>query len=153
MGDKVSFLDSLLVTVFSMLVVFIVLIVIAYLINLLKIISNRDKESKTIQKEKVEEHTAKNHEIVPVEGISDELVAALTASIAVKEGVDADKVKIKSIKKLNNNLNLEDNPAVIAAAVAANLGLNIPNINIKSIRRVPQNINTWADMGRREQLQ
>lgn len=158
MGDKVSFFDSLVVTVFSMVVVYIVLIIIAYLINLLKVISNKENGSKStpVNVNEDKNETAKNHEVASVENISDELVAVLTASIAAREGVDADKIKIKSIKKINNNLNLEDNPeelvAVIAAAIAASLGLNIPDINIKSIRRVPQNINTWADMGRREQL-
>lgn len=124
MGDKVSFLDSLLVTVFSMVVVFIVLIVIAYLIDLLKVISNKDKGSKS---------TPKNN--------------------------NKDKINdnTEPIETNQETTSAEDNPeelvAVIAAAVAASLGLNIPDINIKSIRRVPQNINTWADMGRREQLQ
>lgn len=156
MGDKVSFIDSVLVTVFSMVVVFVVLLTISYLINLLKVTTNKENKNSATQKEKKEENIVENHEISSVENIPDELLAVLTASIAANEGIDADKVKIRGIRKLNSTINFEDNPeelvAVIAAAIAASLGLNIPDINIKSIRRVPHNLNTWADMGRKEQL-
>lgn len=160
MGDKVSILDSVIVSIFSMAIVFTVLIVISYMINLLKLISNRDNGSKPtdkkVNKDKIEEPKVLSKELLSVDNISDELVAVLTASIAANEDIDADKVKIKSIRKLNNKLNFEENPeelvAVIAAAIAASLGLNIPDINIKSIRRLPQNMNAWAEMGRKEQL-
>ena len=91
-----------------------------------------------------------------IENVPDEVVAVLTAAIASKQGINANDVKIKRIRKLNNNINFEDNPdeliAVIAAAIQVGLGLDIPDIRIKTIKRAPQNSNAWASMGRMEQL-
>ena len=126
MSDYITILDSIFVTVVSMIVVFAVLVLIAYLINALKVISNGNKKDASVEASKTSSNieAAKTNNSLEDKGI-------VTTS---EDEIDEELV------------------AVIAAAVAANLGLNIPDIRINSIRRVPQMNSSWAQAAKRDNL-
>lgn len=105
MGDYISILDGLIVTLFSMLAVFIVLIMISFLINALKIISNDNKvkQDKEIEIKNEEEPVP---DCIVEDKIEEELVAVIAASVAVNLGLNIPDIRIKSIKRVPQNLNL-----------------------------------------------
>mgnify|MGYP000984404072 CR=1 FL=1 len=123
MISKISFFDSVIVTIFSMVVVFLVLIAIAGIINRIKVLSTDKKKS----------DVKKPADVVDVDDIGE-----FDNTIMADEQQD--------------DVNYEELVAVISAAIAANLGVGIPDINIQTIRRVPQGASPWSDMGRKEQL-
>ena len=99
MGNYITIGDSLIITVFSMAVVFVALIGISYLIDLLRIASDRNKANAIEEKEvkKVEESSVQ-------ENLNDEeLVAVISAAVAVSLGVSIPEVNIKSIKRVTEN--------------------------------------------------
>ena len=122
MGEYISFLDSIVITIFSMAVVFVGLIILAMLISVLKNVGN-----KTDKMEVTKEVT----------------IQTKVEKVAIN---DTDK----EVEK--DTVNDEELVAVIAAAVAASLGISIPEVNIKSIKRVPQRSSAWSATNRQEQI-
>lgn len=98
MGEYITIGQSLLITVFSMIVVFIVLVAISYLIDLLRIATNnKEKDVETTVVEKIEEK-----EIEIEENLDDEeLVAVIAAAIAASMGVGIPDINIKSINRVS----------------------------------------------------
>lgn len=99
MITEITFVDSLIVTVFSMLVVFVTLVVIAAIIDAIKLISiDKKKEADNVQpevvvkKEKVEQAQVTNN--------SEELVAVIAAAIAANLGVNTQDINIKTIRRV-----------------------------------------------------
>ena len=104
LGDKVTMGQSLMVTVFSMVIVFLTLLIISYLIEGLKSFSQKDKAEETVKNiESIK--TEKKQEIIEEDEYSndEELVAVIAAAIAANMGVDVSNVKIKSIKRVYQN--------------------------------------------------
>lgn len=102
MADKITIGQSLIITIFSMAVVFLVLIGISYLINVLKVATNNNKkESKeatnSTESVKVSEPVEKAGNIEDEE----ELVAVIAAAIAASMGVAIPDINIKSIKRVS----------------------------------------------------
>ena len=98
-GAHITLGDSLIITVFSMLVVFVVLYAISYLIRVLKLISSGKEERQEVKKnDLVESATSEKEEIN--EDDDAELVAAIAAAIAASLGVDIPQIKIRKIKRL-----------------------------------------------------
>ena len=97
----VSFSDSLIITLFSMLIVFIGLVIIALLISGLKFIGNKDNSS--IKKE--EEAKVKTKPVADKLLVEDdeELVAVIAAAIAASLGVQVEDFNIKNIKRTNSS--------------------------------------------------
>ncbi|WP_353094383.1 OadG family protein [Tissierella praeacuta] len=104
MGDIISLGDSLVITVFSMVVVFAGLIVLAMLISVLKKIGGEKKsevvkkspspiESKETIVENVEESLTND----------EELVAVIAAAVAASLGISIPEVNIKSIRRIPQN--------------------------------------------------
>ena len=102
MGNTVSFGDSLIITLFSMVVVFLTLLIISYLIDLLRVTCNRGNNKKGIDKADtvVENKVA---EKAKEDSDDEELVAVIAAAIAANLGVSVPDVNIKSIKRANPN--------------------------------------------------
>lgn len=102
MAEKVTLFDSLIITVFSMSVVFAVLILIAYLIKLLKAISTDEKE-KQVENIKQEAVVNKVDEIIEDSEQADdeELVAVISAAVAASLGVSIPEINIKAIRRIN----------------------------------------------------
>lgn len=129
MISKISFIDSVIVTIFSMLVVFLCLIAIAGIINRIKVLS-ADKKKSDIKK--------------PADAVKIDDIGKLDNTVDASES--------KKASEPEDDANYEELAAVIAAAIASNLGVDIPDINIQTIRRIPQGTSSWSDMGRKEQL-
>mgnify|MGYP000914066898 CR=1 FL=1 len=94
MGEIISIGDSLFISLFSIIVVFIILIAISYLIDLLRIISSAEKDQ---QAPVVDSAMGIKPEIRTVD---EELVAVISAALASSLGKTVPEINIKSIKKL-----------------------------------------------------
>lgn len=106
MAERVTLLDSLIITVFSMAVVFVVLIAIAFLIRVLKAVSTDEKKEET-SKQEVKVQTSpitQEKEVVQVED-EEELVAVISAAIAASLGVSIPEINIRTIRRLNESVN------------------------------------------------
>lgn len=86
MNTNITVMESLIVAIISMFVVFLVLILIALLINALKQVSIEDKPE-----------TAKNAEIQSTV-IDEELIAVISAALATHLDVELNELSIKNIK-------------------------------------------------------
>lgn len=104
LGDKVTMGQSLMVTVFSMVIVFLALLIISYLIKGLQNFSQKDKKK---SKETIENidlvNSEKEVEKVEESLNDEELVAVIAAAVAASIGVDVSNVRIKSIKRVSQN--------------------------------------------------
>lgn len=96
MGDHVSIGEALIITGFSIVVVFLGLIVISLLIDLLKNISGdkKDEVAKTVVT------PVKKEEQVINEVNDEELVAVISAAIAASMGLSVPQLNIKSIRRI-----------------------------------------------------
>lgn len=105
MAEKVTLFDSLIITVFSMAVVFAVLILIAYFIKLLKAISidEKGKQTENVKQAVVDNKVANRTDetIVEKEQEDEELVAVISAAIAASLGVNIPQINIKAIRRIN----------------------------------------------------
>lgn len=103
MDINISLIDALILSVFCILIVFIVLMIISLGVNLIKIFFYR-KSNVAVNRESIKE--VKKHLedkcAIKFEDIDDEdmLIAAFVASIDAVEENDGKTVKIKSIKKM-----------------------------------------------------
>ena len=123
MGEYINISDSVFITVFSMIVVFIVLTIISYLIKGLSNIAGGGRKPQPPR-----------------------------TNPAVENRVE-ERTENKVVEEIaTNDINDEELVAVIAAAIASSLGVSIPEVNIKSIKRMPQTTPAWAETGRREQM-
>lgn len=97
--QTVTAADALLITVFSMVVVFVVLLLISYIINLLKIFSKEKTPSQPVVKELAVE--AKADDLSEELEAEDEyeLIAVITAAIAAMTGKQMSEIQIKNIKR------------------------------------------------------
>jgi len=100
LGESVTIGDSLIITVFSMGVVFIVLYLISLLIRVLKVAANGKKEDKGT-------NTSNIIETDTVEEIDEtdegELVAAIAAAIAASLDVSIPQIRIREIRRISQN--------------------------------------------------
>lgn len=101
LAERITLMDSLMITVFSMAVVFAVLAGIALFIKLLRAASNGvvEKEVKNKIQENIKVEMA-NETIEEKEDIEDEeLVAVISAAIAASLGVSIPEINIRSIRR------------------------------------------------------
>lgn len=103
MGNIITIGDSLIITVFSMVIVFVVLIAISYLIEILRIATNGKKGKEGAKKVIIEEKTVeKKEQVVSEEKVDDEeLVAVIAAAIAASLGTTIPQINIKTIKRIS----------------------------------------------------
>lgn len=101
MGEIISFKDSLIITVFGMLIVFVALLAIAYIIDILRLVVNGREETKKEEvMQKVEE--AKETIKEPKETVDDkELIAVISAALAAHLKKDIPQIKIKTIRRVS----------------------------------------------------
>jgi len=104
LAEKITLLDSLVITVFSMAVVFAVLAGISFLIRILKAVSNGG------EKKEVKNQIQENLNVKPVSNIKEkeavedeELIAVISAAIAASLGVSIPEVRIRTIRRVNQN--------------------------------------------------
>lgn len=100
MGEYITIGDSLIVTIFSMIVVFISLYLIACLIRVLKVVSSGKKEDKEANTPNIEETNVIEE---AEETDSEELIAAIAAAIAASLNVSIPQIRIREIKRIPQN--------------------------------------------------
>ena len=104
LAEKITLLDSLVITVFSMAVVFAVLAGISFLIRILKAVSNGG------EKKEVKNQIQENLNVKPVSNIKEkeavedeELIAVISAAIAASLGVSIPEIRIRTIRRVNQS--------------------------------------------------
>lgn len=98
----ISIFEGLIVTVFSMIVVFITLIIIATIIKGIKLLSTEKEETKINE----EETQTTNKSNIPADYIDEELIAVIAAAISTSMDVSIPNIKIKNIKRLHQKTSL-----------------------------------------------
>lgn len=93
-GTNTTISSGLLISVFSMVVVFLILLIISYIVDLVKVLASRKKE--TPEKAKKEKATSS----VVKTTADDETAMAIAASIALYCGRG---IKVKSIKEVGTS--------------------------------------------------
>lgn len=101
MGESVTIGDSLIITVFSMGVVFIVLYLISLLIRVLKVAANGKKEDKETNTPNIVEANTVEEEIDETD--EGELLAAIAAAIAASLDVSVPQIRIREIRRISQN--------------------------------------------------
>ncbi len=103
-GDKVSIGEALFISVFAMIVVFVVLLIISYLIDVSAFFINAKKNKTQVENtgDSVKSVSNENKDQV-IHNSNDTLVAVIAAAIAAYVGTSVDNVKIKSIRRVNQN--------------------------------------------------
>jgi len=101
MGNEVTMSEALIVTVVSMIVVFLVLILISYIIGLLKTFA-AGKKPAAVQPEKTGTAVIKQEEKAPSTPELDEgeLIAVIAAAVAASLGRDIPEIRINSIRRV-----------------------------------------------------
>ena len=107
-GDSITIGQGLIVTVFSMVIVFITLIIISYFIDGLKLFSSGKKEGKKDNAAKIEPVKDEVEQIKNENACSEaeddmKLVAVIAAAIANSMGVDVSDVQIRSIRRVKQS--------------------------------------------------
>lgn len=99
-GDKIGIGEALFISAFAMIVVFFVLLIISYLIDLTAFITNTKTKSssKNILAEKKEE----SGDLIETQDNS-ALVAVIAAAIASYIGTNASNLRITKIRRLSQN--------------------------------------------------
>jgi len=122
-SERITIGDSLVITVFSMLLVFAALVVLSFIIDAFKLLANRqDKKTPNT----VNSNVAKIEE--------DKLV-----SRPVIENTSSDEDELELV-------------AVITASIAAMLSKPASSIVVKNIVRVPQTTPVWGSASRQETI-
>ena len=96
-GNNVKLTEALFISAFAMIVVFLVLLIISYLIDITAFFINGKRNKVAV---KTETKVAKAVEKVDNKK-SDDTVVVIAAAIAAYLGTSVDNVKIKSIRRVN----------------------------------------------------
>lgn len=105
MGEFIGIGDALIVTLFSVVMVFLVLIVISIFIGMLKGLDRKKEEPFLANESKldlIKDKTIKEQEALNMAN-DEELVAVISAALAASMGLKLPEINIKSIRRLNNN--------------------------------------------------
>lgn len=98
MLTEISFFGGLVVSVFSFIIVFLTLIVIASIIKGITFLSNDEKEEIKINKKDKTEKLTKELNVTD-EVIDDELIAVIAAAISTSISINNSSIHIKNIKR------------------------------------------------------
>ena len=97
-GNVVSFKEAMFISLFAMLIVFLVLLILSFMIDFTALFINKNKQ-KDVNQVKIIKDENKNEN----NKISDtSLVAIITASIASMMNTDIDNIRITKIKRVGN---------------------------------------------------
>ena len=124
--EFISFPEGLLITVFSMVLVFIALLLISFIIDIMRVVLNKKEEKKSDEKKPADTN------VMPVVQNDDEgeIAAVLSAAVAVMEDEELETV------------------AAISAAIAVMLGKETSDFVVTNIKRMPELDTAWARAGR-----
>ena len=102
MITSISFFDSAIVSIVSMIIVFLSLIAIAFIINRMKLIAT-DKKVEANKTVTTNMNVMDEVEVVQNEIDNEELVAVIAAAIASSLGLDIPDISIQSIRRIPQN--------------------------------------------------
>ena len=108
MGDKITISEALMITVTSMIVVFAVLTLIAWMIGLLKNLGKESVKKQPAPPKKDEQLISVSDEIqgeVEEDEDYEELIVVISAAIGASMGLKLPNINIRSIKRINQNTN------------------------------------------------
>ena len=97
-GNDVKLSEALFISVFAMVVVFLVLLIISYLIDITAFFINAKPKNKIVSKVEIKNADV-NDKISSKSG--DDTIVVIAAAIAAYLGTSVDNVKIKSIRRVN----------------------------------------------------
>ena len=106
MTSEMSLFESGIVSIFSIGIVFLTLVVIAFIINRIKIISTEKKETTEIDVSKPRANESINSNIQAIDDSmvnDEELVAVIAAAIASSLGIDTQDINIQKIRRIPQN--------------------------------------------------
>lgn len=108
-GNEVSLKQAFFISVFAMIVVFLVLLIISYLIDITAFFINGSKKKKDV-------NVKSENEVIntEVKASSDDLVAIIAAAVAAYLGTTVDNVRISKIRRVPQN----DTPWVERAIIS-----------------------------------
>ncbi len=103
MGDKITLLEALIVTIASMIVVFAVLALIAWMIGLLKNVGKESVKEQSELPKKDGQLISVSDEIQREVEEGEELIAVISAAIVASMGFKIPNINIKGIKRVSQN--------------------------------------------------
>lgn len=108
-GNEVSLNQAFFISVFAMIVVFLVLLIISYLIDITAFLINGSKKKKVV-------NVKSENEVINtgVKASSDDLVAIIAAAVAAYLGTTVDNIRISKIRRVPQN----DTPWVERAIIS-----------------------------------
>ena len=108
-GNEVSLNQAFFISVFAMIVVFLVLLIISYLIDITAFFINGSKKKKVV-------NVKSENEVINtgVKASSDDLVAIIAAAVAAYLGTTVDNIRISKIRRVPQN----DTPWVERAIIS-----------------------------------
>ena len=98
-GNKVSISEALFISLFAMIVVFVVLLIISYLIDVTAFFINGSNKVKNINEVKIDTNTEKNIGIESSVNDDGKLVAIIAAAIAEYLGTSSNNIRITKIRR------------------------------------------------------
>ena len=100
-GNNINIGEALFISGFAMLVVFLVLLIISYLIDVTAFFTTfKNRKTKTDKTKKISAFVTENNKSVKS---NDQLVATIAGAIAAYLGTSVDNIKIKSIRRVNQS--------------------------------------------------
>lgn len=95
-GTKVNIGEAVFISIFSMAVVFVVLLIISYMIDIVAAVINKGKKKVSVKTEAVSDTLSEPK-------VSDNTVAIIAAAIAAYEGTNVENLVIKKIRRVKNS--------------------------------------------------
>jgi sodium pump decarboxylase gamma subunit len=104
MYENITIGESLIVTVTSVLVVFLILILISFLIDKLKAIGSNDNSKRGIETVKIETKQSDLDIKKDTNELNEELIAAIAAAIAYATDSKVEDIQIRTIKRIPSDI-------------------------------------------------
>ena len=97
-GNVVSFKEAIFISLFAMLIVFLVLLILSFMIDFTALIINNNKQKNATQIKTIKDDNTKGNNNIK----DTKLVAIIAASIACMMNTDIDNIRITKIKRVIN---------------------------------------------------
>lgn len=103
MNSQLMFTESLTISLFSMIIVFIGLLIISLLISALKLFEKKEPTIKEAPQKNVGQNQIEPVASIEETDISKETIAVIAAAIAMYQQIGIEEFDIKNIKRVNNS--------------------------------------------------
>ena len=99
-GNVVNFKEAIFISLFAMIIVFLVLLILSFMIDFTALIINKNKQKDVNQVKIIKDENKNKNENNNISDTS--LVAIIAASIASMMNTDIDNIRITKIKRVGN---------------------------------------------------